>query len=185
MADIDKLKDMQSDVLKRLQIAVEENLRDLDEAMRTGRTRTVAWLTRNLLELAVWTSHCAESEANSKEFVLDAARDVHDAMDLPDGMFSTTDSFQAERRAAIEKTQQDGFETLDERYRAVSKIAKELGKGLEFQNLNKLLSKFAHPTALSVINNHAAANDTLKHKFHRIGASIGAHTLDLIRASIK
>ncbi len=151
---------------------------------KTGRLPTVAWLTRNLLELAVWTSHCAKSEANSKQFVLDAARDAHDAMDVP-----LTDIFSNDLRrrsrdvgngasgCAFEHAQEDGFETLGEKYTAVSMIARELGKGPEFQSFNKLLSKFAHPTALSVINSRSAVNDVLKEKFYQMGTNLGSNTL--------
>jgi hypothetical protein len=49
--DIDKLQDVQPDVLKRLRSAVETNTYERQIAMKDGRISTVAWLTRNLLEL--------------------------------------------------------------------------------------------------------------------------------------
>lgn len=62
MADIDRLKNVQPEILDRLYVAVEENLRDLEDAMRTGRLSTVAWLTQNILELVVWSDYCMQSE---------------------------------------------------------------------------------------------------------------------------
>jgi hypothetical protein len=184
MADTDKLKNMRADVLHMLHATVEENLRDIDEALNSGRMNTVAWLARNLLELLVWSSYCAMSEENSKQFVLDAARDVHDALNMPDGLLSKTFSFRAARAEAIEKTKHDGFETLDENYTAVGKVAKELGKGDEFRHINKLLSKFAHPTALSVIERKSEANGLLKQKFHDMGRSFAKEALRIIEGTL-
>jgi hypothetical protein len=105
MPDIDKLGNFQPDVLGRLNFAIRENMQDLEVAAGSGRLSTVAWLTRNLLELAIWTSYCARSRNNAKEFVLDAARDAHEAMNVPDGLFSKDSSFQAVRQRAIESAQ--------------------------------------------------------------------------------
>jgi hypothetical protein len=185
VADIDKLQNMRADVLHRLHATVEDNLRDLEDAAKNGRMSTVAWLARNLLELLVWSSFCAVSEDNSKHFVLDAVRDVHDAMNVPDDLLSTTFNFRAARAEAIEKATEDGFETLDESYTAVSKIAKQAGKGEEFKHINKLLSKFAHPTALSVIERESEANAKLKQKFYEMGYRFAKATLNIIEGTLK
>ena len=97
----DRLGNMQSDVLHRLHSAVEHTLQDLENAMKTGRVSTVAWLVRNLLELAIWTAQCAQSEENSKQFVLDAARDVHDALNVPDRIFAEDFSFRDARTDSL------------------------------------------------------------------------------------
>jgi len=184
MADTDKLKNVRADVLHELHATVEENLRDLGGAMNNGRVNTVAWLSRNLLELLVWSSYCAMSEDNSKQFVLDAARDVYDALNMPDGLLSRTFSFRAARAEAIERAKQDGFETLDENYTAVGKIARELGRGDEFRHINKLLSKFAHPTALCVIERRSEANGLLKQKFHDMGTNFAKEALRIIEGTL-
>jgi len=43
-------------------------------------------------------------------------------------------------------------ELVDEDYIRVSSIAKELGHAAKFASLNKLLSKYVHPTAFSVLS---------------------------------
>ena len=184
MADIDRLGEMQLDVLKRIGVAIEENLQDLEIARKSGRLATIAWLTRNLLELGVWTAFCANSEENAKQFVLDSARDLHDALDIPDGIFSDEFSFRAARCESLASAEKDGFETLDDRYSAVSKIARALGKGDEFKYFNKLLSKFAHPTALTVIYQEGHSIEALKAKFYGVGSSLGEGALKLIQAKL-
>lgn len=176
MADIDKLKPMRVDVLRKLKVAVELSLADLRES-KCGRLNTVAWISRNILELATWSRHCVQSEENSKQFILDSARDVNDVMKIPDGMFSTTFSFKDARQGNLDRAQEDGFTSLDESYTAVSKVAKQLGVGDVFKNLNKLFSKFAHPTALSIIYTDGAVCDKLRDKFYNIGAEMAENTL--------
>ena len=155
MADIDKLTNVRSDLLRRFHAAIEENLQDLEGAMENGRIAPISWLTRNLLELSIWSAYCAQSEDNSKEFVLDSGRGVHDALNVPDGILSTNFSFRAAREEAIKKTQEDGFETLGESFTTVAAVAKKLGQGDTFKYWNKIFSKFAHPTALSIIQSNA------------------------------
>jgi hypothetical protein len=50
------------------------------------------------------------------------------------------------RRAASE-----GIETLDGTYKEVSEAAKECGIGSQFSVSYKMLSKFAHPTAMRIL----------------------------------
>lgn len=169
MADIDRLSDVQVGVLKSLRLAVRENVDDLDNAANSGRISTVAWLARNLLELAIWCQYCTRSETNAKQFLLDAARDIHDALNVPDGILSPTFSFRTARADSVERAQQEGFETLDQRFTSVHSIAHELQQDDLYKTYNKLLSKFAHPTALSVIENGSPMFDGIKVKIHKIG----------------
>ena len=151
--DTSRVGTMRPDVLERIRAAVEANTRDLEEANAAEKLNTVAWLTRNLLELAIWCQYCAESEEHSKEFVLDAAKDALDVINVPDGVFSSSFSFKTHRDEMLQKAEADGFKTFGDGYTRVSEAAKTLGKGEAFKHFNKLLSKFAHPTALTLIGN--------------------------------
>ena len=156
---------------------------DLKMAMSAhGRINLVAWLVRNLLELAYWTSYCAQSVANSQKFGTDAARDLMDLMNVPDGIFSETFSFMAARQEAIDNAKAEGFESIDEKYTKVPDVARGLGFGVEFHHTNKLLSKFAHPTALSVIYDREIP--PLSEKFYKLGMFLGTQTIKLIDKSI-
>lgn len=173
--DKDRLKDVRYDLLKAFQKTVVETLEDLELANKQGRIHTVAWLTRNLLELGIWIEYCATSSDHAKEFVLDSARDAHDAMNIPDGVLATEYSLKDEREKLVQKTKDDGFETLDEKYKSVSSAAKELGKAEAFKHSNKLLSKFAHPTALHIVSSSSSspATEYLMSKFYNLGTGLG------------
>ena len=131
------------------------------------------------MELGVWAEHC-QSEKNAKEFVLDAKRDVNDVLKVPDGIFSNTYSFMAARTESIQQDKAMGFETLDSKYKTVSDAARELGKGEPFRVTNKLLSKYAHPTALQVVYNGGEAEEILKEKFYDLGMALSKGALSLL-----
>lgn len=185
--DRDKLQDVRNDLLKSFKAAVEANTEDIQTAMKQSRVSTVAWLARNLLELGIWIRYCAESPDNAKEFVLDAARDVHDAMNVPDGVFSNTYSFKEARAELIQKTRDDGFETLDEKYTPVYAAAKHLGQEEAYKCTNKLLSKFAHPTALLIVSSRgdSAVQDMLKNKFYALGIANSNGALAFLEQAIR
>lgn len=44
----------------------------------TADVGSVAWQTRNILELRVWTAYCIASDANAREFGEDGLRDLID-----------------------------------------------------------------------------------------------------------
>jgi len=184
MSDTDRLKEMRPELVKRFRHVVNGNVDELNCAMKSGKLNAVAWLTRNLLELAIWSSYCLRSEGNAKQFVLDSARDLHDAMDVPDGILSQSFSFREARAESIANAKQDGFETLDENYKAVSAVARELGHAQEFRTLNKMLSKFAHPTALAVIFDNDQVKDRFREKFYAIGLRLAEETLKMLDGAL-
>jgi hypothetical protein len=185
--DKDKLKDVRYDLLKAFQKTVVETLEDLEVANKQHRVHTVAWLTRNLLELGIWIEYCATSSDHAKEFVLDSARDAHDAMDIPDGVLGTNHSLKEEREKLVKQTRDDGFETLDEKYKSVSSAAKELGKAEAFKHSNKLLSKFAHPTALHIVSSTGSSKpiDYLIGQFYKLGTGLGQGELRYLDQAMK
>jgi hypothetical protein len=171
--------------LEKIRQSVTENLNDLDSAMPNARISTIAWISRNLLELAIWSAFCALSKNNAKQFVLDAGRDATDVMNVPDGILSQTFSFRNARAETIGQLREEGFETLDQPFTAVSKVAKELGQDDLFKGYNKLLSKFAHPTALLVIQGGAPVLDGIKVKIHAMGVELGTQTLQFIADALE
>jgi hypothetical protein len=49
---------------------------DIVTAYRKKRVATVAWLTRNLLELSVWIAYCTSSEDRARSFWNDILKDL-------------------------------------------------------------------------------------------------------------
>lgn len=111
----------------------------------------------------------------------DAARDALDALDVPDGVFSVDFSFQGARRELIDRAKAEGFETLDESYTRISTVAQKLGVGEAYTHFNRLLSKFAHPTALVVIHGAGSSEPVLRGKFHALGIGIARDSLQFIQ----
>jgi hypothetical protein len=132
----------------------------LKRAYEEKRTEAslLAWRARNLLELSVWCLYCSKSRENARRFYADAGRDVLGLFNAftkwgtsmtqdPDWIERFTGAHQAiSQRAAAE-----GIDSLDGRYKEVSDAAKECGIGEHFALSNKMLSKFAHPTAMQIL----------------------------------
>ena len=172
-------EDMHPDVLIRIGQAVAQNMADLAKAHGSGSINAVAWHSRNLLELAMWSEHCAKNEENARQFVLDAARDACDALNIPDEIVFAA-SVKDTRQELIDKAQSDGFD-IEEKYTAVSKVAKQLGHSDIFRTLNKLLSKFAHPTAMLILYNPTDSSlVSLRGKFFALGLHLGQKALTFL-----
>ena len=180
MTDINKLADVQPDVLRCLSERIVESLGDLDMAEANRRMSAVAWITRNLLELMVWTRWCLQSKDNAKQLVIDAGRDVTETLRTVGNISPDSKDPDAGIAIANEWAKEIGLETLEDRYTRVSKAATEVGKGAAFRDVNKLLSKFAHPTALSIVYSNSETIDTLRKKFYGVGRRLGEDTLNQI-----
>ena len=151
--------DYRTKALQDLRRAVELNLRELRHAFTQRPLGTVAWIARNLLELWIWVEYCQSSQERAKRFCEDSARDALDMLDIPTEWFARDQtlaknpafSFRVERKGLIEEAKQGGIEKPEDSFLRVSNAAEELGKKDWFYYQNKLFSKFAHPTAMTVI----------------------------------
>jgi hypothetical protein len=127
-------------------------------ASRSANAPLAAFCARNILEVAVWTSYCLASRDNAKRFTEDAKRDVNGILGIckrvgevakahPDKGILDPATWQL--LADVEARGE-----LDDKYLPVHEAAKSLGtdEGIAFSAFNKLFSKFAHPTALTVSN---------------------------------
>lgn len=128
---------------------------DLPSAYDQERTMTVAWIARGLLELYTWMRWCNVREANAKRFDEDAARDFYNSCKALNGLNIDDDP---ESKGSVEKmlagysnwAKSQGIDDVSADYTRVSKAAEEIGEGKLFSSMNKIYSKFAHPTALAV-----------------------------------
>lgn len=120
----------------------------------------LAWRARNLLELSIWSTYCAKSRDNARRVYEDAGRDVRGIYDafLKWGTFTaqTADWIDPIAAAKQDLSQRalllDGIESLDGPYKQVSDAAKECGLAESFSLSYKMLSKFAHPTAMRILS---------------------------------
>jgi len=127
---------------------------ELGLAFHQRPLNAVAWISRNLIELAIWTIYCVESPENAKRFSDDCARDATDILSkVPKGMSKDPDfDFKAARDEIVQRAEAKGAEGLIGPFERVAKAAAEtLSHSEQFFWMNKVLSKFAHPTALWVM----------------------------------
>jgi hypothetical protein len=120
----------------------------------------LAWRARNLLELSVWSIYCSKSKENARRLYEDAGRDAF-------GLFSGFtkwgvataqdpkwfDALTGGQQELSQMAKADGIQSLDAPYKRVSDAAQECGVGLArgFSLIYKMLSKFAHPTAMQIL----------------------------------
>jgi hypothetical protein len=130
----------------------------------------VAWLARNLLELSIWALYCEKSTANARRLYEDGGRDemqIYSAFER----WGTEASEPAEFLKIFDTAKQDlvrraaaeGISFIDQDFKRVRDAAEECGLGNHFRPAFKLLSKFAHPTAIRMLG----ASDTAKVKLRR------------------
>jgi hypothetical protein len=166
-------------VLRAIKETVDFNLSELDRAYTDRQIGAVAWLSRNLLELAIWSEHCAVSKENAKEFLLDSARDACDVLNIPDGPW-LHNSLKPTRQVLLDNAATDGFD-IEQDYARVSTVAMKLGRDDVFKHLNKMFSKYAHPTALAIFSaTGGTAEEALRKKFHELGRTLAESALTIL-----
>jgi hypothetical protein len=130
----------------------------------------LAWRARNLLELSVWSKYFVTSRENARRLYEDAGRDILDLVSAFEKWGRATaqstdwlDPLASGKQDLSQRATADGIETLEGSYKLVADAAKECGMGDHFAVSFKMLSKFAHPTAMQIL----AATDEEKHALQR------------------
>jgi hypothetical protein len=142
----------------------------------------LAWRARNLLELSVWATYFGRSRDNARRLYEDAGRDVKDLLEKMEKAGQAADSVSviAEgKNDLLQRAANEGIETLDGKYMRVDTAANECGLKDLFNTMNKLLSKFTHPTAMQILGTADEAKQTLQRDvFYGLGCLffIGAFT---------
>jgi hypothetical protein len=122
------------------------------------KTSLLAWRARNLLELSVWCIYCSKSRENARHLYEDAGRDVL-------GLFSAftewgtataqdpewLDLLTGAKQRLSQQAVSDGIASLDGHFTKVRDAAVDVGIGEQFRVSYKMLSKFAHPTAMRIL----------------------------------
>ncbi|MBM3950203.1 MAG: hypothetical protein FJ311_01960 [Rhodospirillales bacterium] len=118
----------------------------------------LAWRARNLLEISVWSIYCAQSKENTRAFYEDAGRDVVGIYDAFTKWGKITsqgndwlNSIANAKQDISTRAASEGIESLEGSYKQVRDAASACGFGGHFNVDYKLLSKFAHPTAMLIM----------------------------------
>jgi hypothetical protein len=163
---------------------------DLERALVEKRVMTLAWTTRNLLELSIWIDYCNLSDAHAKRFRDDAAKDLY-------GFTCAVQSLEVHDKGRedpqLDRAQQNlvgfarswGINALEDDFTRVSVAAAELGREKTFLSLNKLLSKLAHPTAWAVNSVESIrADEGFRGMFFGDGVEMATGSLTSIRTFV-
>lgn len=118
----------------------------------------LAWRARNLLEISVWSLYCAQSTENTRVFYEDAGRDVIGIYDAFTKWGKTTSQdddwlgpLDSAKQDISARAASEGIASLEGAYKQVRDAAATCKIGEHYRVSNKLLSKFAHPTAMVII----------------------------------
>jgi hypothetical protein len=120
----------------------------------------LSWRARNLLELSVWATFCAKDRDNARQSFEDLGRDASNLLKAfetwgeatnqsPDWFQPGMDARDGLANAALVR----GVASIDGKFTDVADAAGEIGIANHFRLMNKLLSKFAHPTAMLILGN--------------------------------
>ncbi len=142
----------------------------LVRAKRRGPLDHVAWVTRNILELRIWVEYCSQSQDHAEEFFQDAIRDLNDVQRSVGGL-------DPEDVATLQKADKFiGNAKKAHQFKNVRDAAKEVDLLPFFEQNNKVLSKFAHPTAMFVLTGsfRDIAADQVRKQFVEVGMNIAA-----------
>jgi hypothetical protein len=172
-------------VLKRIVRVIVANRDSLGPSVKEKRLDKLSWAVRNLVELVIWAEYCAATPVNAQRFVLDAARDAMDAMKTAHKISSKGSDILDFRRDLIRKAKEDGFTTIDASYARVADVAKSIGRLEMFAAWNKTLSKFAHPTAFSVLTDMEQAEKILLEKFLCVGEQLASIALSFAEPELR
>jgi hypothetical protein len=131
----------------RLKAAVTRT-RDLLQAKQGGGdVNYIAWLTRNLVELRIWAEYCSASDENALEFHEDSVRDLIELNQKVPGIDDETKKELDKAKAMLLKPKPA------HKFKSARDAATDVDMLTFYEQNNKMLSKFAHPTALSVMSN--------------------------------
>ena len=132
-------------------------LKRANEQRNASNEALLAWRARNLLELSVWAHFCIKKD-DARRFFDDAGKDTNEIISAFEkwgkSMNSEPTWFEPARHARSELRERAlgrGVSSIDGTYIKVSRAADEIGIKDHFDVSWKLLSKFAHPTAMTIL----------------------------------
>ena len=150
----------------------------LQRGKRRGRLDHVARITRNLLELRIWAEYCGKSPENAYDFYCDAVRDLVD-------MLRKFEAPEPEVEAELERAKAFiGDRRPHHKFKPVGDAAEELGIKDFYDKNCKVLSKYVHPTAMSVIARfRGKGEERARKEFFDLGRQISEDALRLLKES--
>jgi hypothetical protein len=147
------------EIVRELVDAAIKNFTELRRGYVAGNLNLIAWASRNLLELTVFTKYVLKSGANARRFGDDRLIDgwelivsLRDLEHFYDPSAPTPGLDDALKRMEDQKAAENVTAT---RHLETSVLAREVGMEQEFRSMNRVSSKLVHPTAWSTLAENA------------------------------
>ncbi|HEV8414606.1 MAG TPA: hypothetical protein VGQ49_13505 [Bryobacteraceae bacterium] len=148
-------------IFKGLLIETRDGFTNAVEAWKAKDYRRLAWATRSLVELKLWTKYVIASKENAlainREYDVDGSnlwallKPVLNT-DAGQQLFSQVFSMPVlEMTTKIQQHLESVGLTGDEDFMRMAQVAKEVGLTAEYKYTNSILSKFVHATGLSIL----------------------------------
>ena len=148
-------------IFKGLLMETRDGFTNAVEAWKANDYRRLAWATRSLVELKIWTKYVLASRENalalSREYDVDASNLwalLKPALTTAAGQQLFSQIFPIPVSEMTTKVQQHldsvGL-TGDEDYMRMAQVARDVGLAAEYKVTNATLSKFVHATGLSIL----------------------------------
>lgn len=152
--DIASLEPWHSELIRKLIANIGKNCQELLRSLDQEWLSETAWIARNLLELWIWANFCAASREHARRFYEDALRDMKGLCDSLNNAAEARGGLNvinADTALAEVASTKLGILELDAKFLNVAEAAKAVGLDDWYGPRNRILSKFAHPTAGLVI----------------------------------
>jgi hypothetical protein len=146
-------------VFKGLLLEAEHGFCNVLEALNTGDLRRLAWATRSLMEIKLWSKYVIISEDNARRLDREYDVDLKNIWRVFEPIFSSEpgrailSQIIPEFDKAVEGRMAELGWTENEQYTRMKKLATEVGLVKEYETVNTLLSKLVHATGLSILAN--------------------------------
>jgi hypothetical protein len=134
--------------------ATEENFTMLRRAYEAHNDAVMAWGCRNLLEVLVFTRYALKCKKNAEEFAADRLIDAFDIattlkkLELHFDPKSSATELNASIDECSKQMQQENV--ARRKFLSVKDLAQQVNMLSEYELMNKVCSKFVHPTAWSI-----------------------------------
>ncbi len=150
------------EIVRELVDAAIKNFNELRRGYVSDHLNLVAWASRNLLELTVFTKYVLKSGENARRYgddrLIDGCELIIALRDLEhhyDPSAPTPELDDALRRMEDQKAAEN---VTAMRHLETSALAREVGMEQEFRSMNRVSSKLVHPTAWSTLAENAGRN---------------------------
>ena len=148
-------------IFKGLLVETGDGFTNCAEAWKVRDYRRLAWATRSLVEIKIWTKYVTASKENVLAFNREYHVDFSNLWKLLKPAFESNEGQEffsqifpmpvAELKSKVQQHLDSVGLTGDEGYLHMRKIAREVGLEHEYNYVNAILSKFVHATGMSIL----------------------------------